>query len=694
MLDPMLFRYRFTVLLLPALTAFPQTPGRSPLDPILREISSEVRPDEAFDHMLRVYATDRRFTFPKFEETAAYLKQAMADAGLSQVEMVYPPADGVTRYGHWTMPLAWDVKQATLEIVAPAVPPEMRILADYRKIPASLGMWSGPTPPEGITAEIVELRTLTPFEVEKADLKGKMVMVRQEAYARKLPLVKKGAVAVINAFTENPVLRDGHWWVNYWGDSGWGFTKRSTPLPSFSITPEQADFLSNLLARGEKVRLKARVESRYYTGAYPYATAVLRGTGSGEEVLELGHTTEIGANDNATGIAVMLEAISTLNRLVESGRLKRPTRGIRILAMPEVYGTMHYIATNPERIRGTVAAICLDTPAGPYEMAGTEYTFLLNPDVARSYADALILRIAGSYFGSLPERRAWHSAANRTGTDTFLSDPTIGVPTVWAYGGPGINTHHNSYDTPDKVDARSLRDSSVVAAAFLYYLASAGEADLPWIAGITAERGYENTLRAAADGLDRIALAATAGEIGRELRDAEERVAYSARRDEEAVLSVARLAAPERRNGIRASFEPTLEALRRFERDQAARVYQAAQSRGAELGVAGRIEPAPAASDKQLAEAKRLIVTRKGIGTVTLDDLPTDQWEGFRSADWDATLQTALNWCDGKRDLAEVIRLTRLEQGNTDVDFVGYFRFLARHGYVNVSETRGHGNTN
>ena len=45
-----------------------------------------------------------------------------------------------------------------------------------------------------------------------------------------------------------------------------------------------------------------------------------------------------------------------------------------------------------------------------------------------------------------------------------------------------------------------------------------------------------------------------------------------------------------------------------------------------------------------------------------------------------------LYWCDGRRNLAEVIRLTRLELGPTEFDFVGYFRFLARHGYVEISE--------
>jgi hypothetical protein len=42
----------------------------------------------------------------------------------------------------------------------------------------------------------------------------------------------------------------------------------------------------------------------------------------------------------------------------------------------------------------------------------------------------------------------------------------------------------------------------------------------------------------------------------------------------------------------------------------------------------------------------------------------------------------ALYWCDGQRNLAEVARLTRLELGPSDFDFVGYFRFLERRGYV------------
>jgi hypothetical protein len=43
---------------------------------------------------------------------------------------------------------------------------------------------------------------------------------------------------------------------------------------------------------------------------------------------------------------------------------------------------------------------------------------------------------------------------------------------------------------------------------------------------------------------------------------------------------------------------------------------------------------------------------------------------------------SALYWCDGKRNLAEVIRLTELEMGPQTFDFTGYFKFLEKHGYV------------
>ena len=85
--------------------------------------------------MRAIWETDRWFTFPKFEETAKNVAAIMRRAGLEDVEIGNPPADGVTQGGFWTMPLAWDIKTGTLEIVDPAVPADQRVLADYQRVP-------------------------------------------------------------------------------------------------------------------------------------------------------------------------------------------------------------------------------------------------------------------------------------------------------------------------------------------------------------------------------------------------------------------------------------------------------------------------------------------------------------------------------------------------------------------------------
>ena len=84
----------------------------SALDSRVEIIRGEVRPQEAMARMREIYATDRWFSFSKFQETATYLKNAMQAAGLERIEIVQAPADGRSQFGFWTMPLAWDATDA------------------------------------------------------------------------------------------------------------------------------------------------------------------------------------------------------------------------------------------------------------------------------------------------------------------------------------------------------------------------------------------------------------------------------------------------------------------------------------------------------------------------------------------------------------------------------------------------------
>jgi hypothetical protein len=623
---------------------------------LLTILHGEVNTDQALRDVNTIWATDRWFTFPKFEETARNVAAIMRRAGLEDVEIGSPPADGVTQGGFWTMPLAWDAKAGTLEIVEPVLPAGQRVLADYQKVPTSLCMWSGATPPGGVVTEVVP----APANAQAAqNLGGKLVLGGSKATA-----IRAGALGMISEATENRDLADERGWVNSFGDNGWSFTKGSTPLVCFSITPHGSQLLRDLLKKGP-VKVRANVETRYYAGVYPYVTGVIRGTdGAGaEEVLSLGHLYEQGAHDNATGVSSIIGAAETLNRLINSGRLPRPKRTIRVLGMGECYGTMYYLEHNLDRVKRTIAAMCIDSPAGLQNLGGTEHTWILNPHSASSYVDAFVLRLAEEYYPMVG--RPWQSSAHRSSTDNYLGDPSIGIPTVMPHGGYGVLAHHNSYDTPATVDPKSLRDLMVMNAAYAYFLASAGPAEKRWMAEVALTRAHAQVNGAAGQLLDRITIATDAPTLGRMLQESKTRIDYVLDRE---------------RRAVRGAFdlEEGLVALTADAQQQKRRIEAAVQDRASALGLPAVAIPVPVSNP----EAERIVVKRKRMGTITLDDLSRDQREGFPAASFWGVPVSALYWCDGRRTLAEVIRLTELEMGPQAFDFVGYFKFLERHGYV------------
>src|SRR6185437_5451215 len=120
--------------------------------------------------------------------------------------------------------------------------------------------------------------------------------------------------------------------------------------------------------------------------------------------------------------------------------------------------------------------------------------------------------------------------------DSYLGDPTVGVSDVWSYSGTGIETHHNSEDKPYTVDPRSLHDLITVIASYLYFNASAGETQVPWLADITIDHGYQEMAATASATLDALRTGdATAGSYGLD------RLGYLRDRGRNALLSVLRL---------------------------------------------------------------------------------------------------------------------------------------------------------
>jgi hypothetical protein len=186
--------------------------------------------------------------------------------------------------------------------------------------------------------------------------------------------------------------------------------------------------------------------------------------------------------------------------------------------------------------------------------------------------------------------------------------------------------------------------------------------------------------------LERLTSAANAADLRQQLYIGQENLKYRGEREKEAAASVVRLVAQPRRETVRHAIAPLLARLDAFGSEQSQRLSEAANRRAAELKLAQKIQPEAPPADPRMAAAEKIVVKRKRVGTIPLDDLPEAQREGYPAAGWWGPPVAALYWCDGKRNLAEVIRLTEHELGPADFDFVGYFRFLREHGYVEFVE--------
>jgi hypothetical protein len=205
----------------------------------------------------------------------------------------------------------------------------------------------------------------------------------------------------------------------------------------------------------------------------------------------------------------------------------------------------------------------------------------------------------------------------------------------------------------------------VMNAAYTYVIAAAGQEERRWMAEVALTRAYSQTAAFAQRTIDRIGVATTAAQLSELLAQGRATVDYTHDRQARAVKSAA-------------DFRDGLADLAQFADRQRARVDRAVQDRASALGL-GHIEPAiaPARTD-----AAHIVVRRKRLGTIPLDDVPVADREGYPAASFWSVPVSALYWCDGTRTLADVIRLTELELGPQSFDFVGYFRFLEKRGYV------------
>jgi carboxypeptidase Q len=241
-------------------------------------------------------------------------------------------------------------------------------------------------------------------------------------------------------------------------------------IPAAALSNPDADLLSNMLKRGQPVRLRLEIEAGMQ-GEYTSHNVIgeITGRSRPEEVVLIGGHLDswdlgTGAIDDGAGVAITMAAGALIGALPE-----RPARTVRVVAFANeeqgLYGGKAYAAAHAGEVAQHVIAAESDFGAGRI------YGFNSN---APAHARNALQQIAAALE---PLGIDWYAAKGGAGPDI---GPMAQQGMTWAWlgqdGSDYFDWHHTANDTLDKVDAKAL-DQQVAAYAVFAWLTAQAEGD-------------------------------------------------------------------------------------------------------------------------------------------------------------------------------------------------------------------------
>jgi hypothetical protein len=257
--------------------------------------------------------------------------------------------------------------------------------------------------------------------------------------------------------------------------------------------------LRDRLLRRENIEVEVNVESSTEDVDLLVPQCIIKGsdTTAGEVILTA-HLFEgyvkMGANDNMSGAAVILETARLLNRLIEEGKIAKPLRSIRFLWVPEFSGTIPWVNNHLMEVKNAVCDINLDM-VGLRLRDSRSFFYLYRSgfstahyvnDVMESYYRYVGETNIESITDELGRRGFSRRIVSPTGTDdpfyyhiqSLHGSSDNAVFNNWGINVPGIKMgtwpdmyYHSSEDNPDKCDPTQLRRAVFITAAGAYTMA-------------------------------------------------------------------------------------------------------------------------------------------------------------------------------------------------------------------------------
>lgn len=376
---------------------------------------------------------------------------------------------------------AWIASKAVISEVSPK---QVKI-ADYSDIPASACAGSVNTNIK--SAQLVWVGMATEGELSGLDLTGKVAFGEASPSVIHEACVAKGAVGVISCY-------------------GRGFNeiqipnislRAKNPTFAFLITRREGYKLRDRLRRGEVINVSCEIKAENKEFEYQTPSCVIKGTQPelGEVILSA-HLFEgyakLGANDNMSGSAVLLDVARTLNTLIKEGKIERPLRSIRFVWGDEFRGIIPWTNANRDVLDNTLFNLNLDMVGVDLTDHQTTYVLHRNRFSSSHYssdlAETLMNYVHTTNVKSIILGEFLKPVIAPSGSDdpfhynttpyywasdhSIFCDWSLDIPSIMMITWPD-NNYHTSLDRVEYLDATQLKRASVIASALMYAAANA-----------------------------------------------------------------------------------------------------------------------------------------------------------------------------------------------------------------------------
>lgn len=509
---------------------------------IVEELSGTI----AKDYVSEIIRLHRIQASPGFHDAIYYVKEVVDQFPGIRTEVEVYPADGKTKTWQWTAPLGWRVANGELHLVSP----QQELLTRFDETPVSVVAHSQSA---DIVAPVVYVEDGT-FEKDyrRIDVKGKIVLtsgrakeVQQEA------VYKRGALGTIHYPPLEKRIKHPNL-IQYLGIWPNAIEKDKVGF-AFSVSGQVGTRLRHLIETEPEVLVHAKVDAELFNGEQRVLSAIIEGTEFlREEIVLIAHLCHPrpGANDNASGSALLMELARVITTLINEGKLPAPLRTIRFLWVPEFFGTIAYFHAHPELAPRMISAINCDMVGADSRIVGGSLNLHRTPDSLPSFVNDLLeyhLSAAAKESQLISpdgSNQPFHYEVKKydwRSDHTIFVDPTFNVPCPMLNHWPDA-FYHSNLDTLDKIDTTQLQRVGYAVLMTLLTQAYAESDDAMFLATQVHANAHtritQTTQRYVHEAIQTIAQSERGALLARTLRKAMESVRQITRRESVALQSV------------------------------------------------------------------------------------------------------------------------------------------------------------